>query len=143
MAATIICRIKKNPMNSLSPKDDGRRTSPRKSAGRMPHYLARESNEEKVGKGVKKSGGGVSKRAVAEESELSSSSDSVRSIQPRKKSRGITVEEKGVKGAKKLGVGLKKRMAAMKQSESSSYDDDSDSVTSVQPRKKSRGTTVG
>ena len=134
---------KKNPMNSLSPKDDGRRTSPRKSAGRMPHYLARESNEEKVGKGVKKSGGGVSKRAVAEESELSSSSDSVRSIQPRKKSRGITVEEKGVKGSKKLGVGLNKRMAAMKQSESSSYDDDSDSVTSVQPRKKSRGTTVG
>jgi len=41
---------KKNPMNSLSPKDDGRRTSPRKSAGQMPHYLARESNEEKVGK---------------------------------------------------------------------------------------------
>ena len=96
-------------MNSLSPKDDGRRTSPRKSAGRMPHYLARESNEEKVGKGVKKSGGGVNKRAVAEESELSSSSDSVRSIQPRKKSRGITVKEKGVKGAKKLGVGLNKR----------------------------------
>ena len=131
---------KKNPMNSLSPKDDGRRTSPRKSAGRMPHYLARESNEEKVGKGVKKSGGGVSKRAVAEESELSSSSDSVRSIQPRKKS---SVEENGVKGAKKLGVGLNKQMAAMKQSESSSYYDDSDSVTSVQPRKKSRGTTVG
>ena len=47
-----------------------------------------------------------------------------------------------MKGAKKLGVGLNKWMAAMKQSESSSYDDDSDSVTSVQPRKKSRGTTV-
>ena len=57
-------------MNSLSPKDEGRRTSPRKSAGRMPHYLARESNEEKVGKGVKKSGRGVNKRAVEEESEL-------------------------------------------------------------------------
>ena len=106
---------KKNPMNSLSPKDEGRRTSPRKSAGRMPHYLARESNEEKVGKGVKKSGRGVNKRAVEEESELSSSSDSVRSIQPRKKS---SVKEKGVKGVKKLGVGLNKRMAAMKQSES-------------------------
>ena len=25
----------------------------------MPHYLARESNEQKGGKGVKKSGGGV------------------------------------------------------------------------------------
>jgi hypothetical protein len=114
---------KKNPMNSLSTKDDGRRTSPRKSAGQMPHYLARESNEEKVGKGVKKLGRGVNKRAVEEESELSSSSVSVRSIQPRKKLRRITVEEKGVKGAKKLGVGLNKRMAAMKQSESSSYDD--------------------
>jgi hypothetical protein len=55
-----------------------------------------------------------------------------------------TNERKGGKGAKKLGVGLKKRTGAMKQSESpSSYDDDSDSVTSVQPRKKSRGTTVG
>jgi hypothetical protein len=68
------------PMSSLSPNDDARRTSPRKSAGRMPHYLARESNEEKGGKGVKKSGGGVNKRAVAEESELSSPSDSVGSI---------------------------------------------------------------
>ena len=85
-------------MSSNSPNDDARRTSPRKSAGRMPpHELARE-----------------------------------------------TTERKGGKGAKKLGVGLKKRTAAMKQSESpSSYDDDSDSVTSVQPRKKSRGTTVG
>ena len=135
---------KKQTMKSLHPnEDDARRTSPRKSADRMPHYLARESNEEKVEKGMKKSGGGVSKRAVAEESELSSSSDSVLSIQPRKKSRGITVEEKGVKGSKKLGVGLNKRMAAMKQSESSSYGDDSDSITSVQPKKKSRGTTVG
>ena len=85
-------------MSSNSPNDDARRTSPRKSAGRMPpHYLARETNE--------RTGGG---------------------------------------GAKKLGVGLKKRTAAMKQSESpSSYDDDSDSLPSVQPRKKSRGTTVG
>ena len=85
-------------MSSNSPNDDARRTSPRKSAGRMPpHYLARETNE--------RTGGG---------------------------------------GAKKLGVGLKKRTAAMKQSESpSSYDDDSDSLLSVQPRKKSRGTTVG
>ena len=85
-------------MSSNSPNDDARRTSPRKSAGRMPpHYLARETNK-----------------------------------------------GKGVKGVKKLGFGLKKRTAAMKQSESSSlYDDDSDSVTSVQPRKNSRGTTVG
>ena len=53
-------------------------------------------------------------------------------------------ERKGVKGAKKLGVGLKKRTAAAKQSESSSSNDDAgDSATSVQPRKKSRGTTVG
>jgi hypothetical protein len=93
-----ICNIKKHSMSSKSPNDDARRTSPRKSAGQMPpHYLARETNQ-----------------------------------------------RKGEKGVKKLGVGLKKRTAAMKQSElSSSYDDDSDSVTSVQPRKKSRGTTVG
>ncbi len=77
-------------MSSLSPNNDARRTSPRKSAGRMPHYLDRESNKEKGGKGVKKLGGGVNKQAVVEESELSSSSDSV-SIQPRKKSRGTTV----------------------------------------------------
>ena len=84
-------------MNSLSPNNDARRTSPRKSAGRRPHYLAREANEEKGGKGVKKSGSGVNKWAVAEESELSSSSDSVGSIQPRKKSRRTTAEEKGGK----------------------------------------------
>jgi len=49
-----------------------------------------------------------------------------------------------VKGAKKSGGGLNK-WAAVKESESSSSsgDDDSDSVASVQPRKKSRGTTVG
>jgi hypothetical protein len=88
-----ICSIKKHSMSSNSPSDDARRTSSRKPAGQMPpHYLARETNERK---------GGV--------------------------------------GAKKLGVGLKKRTAAMKQSESPPlYDDDSDSVTSVQPRKKSR-----
>ena len=93
-----ICSIKKHSMSSNSPNDDARRTSPRKSAGQMqPQYLARE-----------------------------------------------TKEKKGCVGAKKLGVGLKKRPAAMKQSESpSSYDDDSDSLPSVQPRKKSRGTTVG
>ena len=139
MTVTIICPIKKNPMKSGSPNDDARSSSPRKSAGRMPHYLARESNEEKVGKGVKKSGGGVSKRAVAEESELSSSSDSVRSIQPRKKSRGTTVKEKGGKGVKKSGGGVNKRAVA-EESELSSL---SDSVGSIQPRKKLRGTKVG
>ena len=48
-------------MSSLSPNDAAKRTSPR---GQMPHYLARESNESKEGKGVKKSGGGVQKRAA-------------------------------------------------------------------------------
>jgi len=139
MAVTIICRIKNNPMNSLSPNDDGRRTSPRKSACRMPHYLSRESNKEKVGKGVKKPGRGVNEWAVAEESEMSLSSDSVRSIQPRKKSRGTTVKEKGGKGVKKLGGGVNK-CAVAEESELSSS---SGSVSSIQPRKKSRGTTVG
>ena len=81
-------------MSSLSPNNDARRTSPRKSDGRMPHYLARESNELKGGEGVKTSGGGVNKRAAAEEIEsLSSSNDdsdsySIANVQPRKKSRG-------------------------------------------------------
>jgi len=60
----------------------------------MPHYLARESNEQKGVIGAKKSGGGVNKRAAAKESKSSSSdddSDSVASVQPRKKLRGTTV----------------------------------------------------
>ena len=48
-------------MSSLSPNKDARRMSPRKSAVRMPHYFARETNEQKGGEGVKKSGGGVKK----------------------------------------------------------------------------------
>ena len=81
-----------------------------------------------------------------------SPNDDARRTSPRKSARQMqpqylvreTKEQKGGVGAKKLGVGLKKRTAAMKQSESpSSYDDDSDSLPSVQPRKKSRGTTVG
>ncbi len=82
-------------MSSLSPNDDARRTSPRKSARRMPHYLARESSKQKGVKGAKKSGVGLNKRTAAEESESSSSSnddsDSIASVQPRKKSRGTAV----------------------------------------------------
>jgi hypothetical protein len=89
-----IRRMKKHSMSSLSPNNDARRTSPRKSAGRIPHYLAEESNDQKGVKGAKKSGGGLNKWAAAKESELSSvsddDSDSVASVQPRKKSRGTT-----------------------------------------------------
>ena len=89
-----IRRIKKHYMSSLSPNDDARRTSSRKSAVRMPHYMARESNEKKGVKGTKKSGVGLNKRAAAEEGQSSSSSnddsDSIASVQPRKKSRGTT-----------------------------------------------------
>jgi hypothetical protein len=50
-------------MSSKSPNDDARRTSPRKSAGRMPpHYLARKTNERKGVKGAKKLGVGLKKR---------------------------------------------------------------------------------
>ena len=52
-------------------------------------------------------------------------------------------EKKGVKGTKKSGVGLNKRAAAEEGESSSSSNDDSDSIASVQPRKKSRGTTDG
>jgi hypothetical protein len=48
-----------------------------------------------------------------------------------------------VKGAKKSGVGLNKRAAAEESESSSSSNDDSNSIASVQPRKKSRGTAVG
>ena len=61
----------------------------------MPHYLARDSNEQKGVKGAKKLGGSVHKWAAAKESEPSSLSDddsnSVVSVQPRKKSKGTTV----------------------------------------------------
>ena len=84
-------------MSSITPNDDARKTSPRKSAGRMPHYLARESNEEKGGKVVNKSGGGVKKRA-AKESESSSSSsdddsDSVASVHQGRSRGGLQVVE--------------------------------------------------
>ena len=89
-----IRRMKKHSMSSLSPNNDARRTSPRKSAGRIPHYLAEESNDQKGVKGAKKSGGGVKKQAAKESESSSLSSDddskSVASAQPRKKSRGTT-----------------------------------------------------
>jgi hypothetical protein len=106
-------------MSSITPNDDARRTSPRKSAGRMPHYLARESNEEKGGKGLNKSGGGVKKRA-AKESESSSSSsdddsDSVASVQPRKKSRGTTGGRMSI-GTRSVGVSRGAKVATGKKS---------------------------
>jgi hypothetical protein len=52
-------------------------------------------------------------------------------------------EQKGVKGAKKSGGGVNNRAAAKESELSSLSDDDSNSVASVQPRKKSRGSTVG
>jgi hypothetical protein len=58
MSVTTQC-IKEKHMSSLSPNEDARRTSPRKLAGQMPHYLARESNKQKGGKGGNKSGDGV------------------------------------------------------------------------------------
>ena len=64
MSVTTQCIKRKKYMSSLSPNEDARRTSLRKSAGQMPHYLARESNKQKGGKGGKKSGGGVMKRAA-------------------------------------------------------------------------------
>ena len=51
MSVTIQHIKKKKSMSSLSPNKDARRTSPRKSAGRMPHYLARETNKQKGGRG--------------------------------------------------------------------------------------------
>ena len=62
MSVTIHCIQRIDIMSSLSLNEDARRMSPRKSAGQMPHYLAREYNRQKRGKEGKKSGGGVKKR---------------------------------------------------------------------------------
>jgi hypothetical protein len=61
MSVTIQCIKRTDIMSSLSPNEDTRRMSPRKSAGQMPHYLAREYNGQKRGKEGMKSGGGVKK----------------------------------------------------------------------------------
>jgi hypothetical protein len=92
-------------MSSLSPTKDARKTSPRKSAGQMPHYLARESIKQKGGVGEKKSGGGMKKRA-AKESDSSSDDDSdsdTSSAKPRKKTRVATGGRKSG-GTKSIGV---------------------------------------
>jgi hypothetical protein len=80
---------------------DDRRVSPRKSAGQMPHYSARESMEQKGGGGEKESRGGVKKRA-AKESDSSSDDDShsiMSGAKPRKKTRVATGGQKS--GGKK------------------------------------------
>ena len=66
--------------------EDGPRKRPRKTAGNKPHYLAREYNKHKGGKGGKKLGGFVKKRA--KECNSSSEDDSDRSVRPTVKSRG-------------------------------------------------------
>jgi hypothetical protein len=50
-------------MSSLSPSKDARRKSPRKTAGEMSQYLAREYKENKRGQGGKKPGGDGKKQA--------------------------------------------------------------------------------
>ena len=113
-----IRRIKKHSMSSLSPNNNARRTSPRISAGQMPHYLARESNEQKGVKQAKKLGVGLNKWAAAEESEsLSSSdddSDSIASVQPRKKLRGTTVGRMSG-GTRSVGVSRGAKVAKGKK----------------------------
>jgi hypothetical protein len=90
-------------MSSLRPSKDARRKSPRKTAGEMPQYLAREYEENKRGQGGKKSGGDGKMQAretggkvgskekplVFLSSSSSSNYDSYTSvIVPMKKSRG-------------------------------------------------------
>jgi hypothetical protein len=50
-------------MSSLSPSKDERRKNPRKTAGEMLQYLAREYKENKRGQGGKKLGGDGKKQA--------------------------------------------------------------------------------
>jgi len=109
MPVTIHCIKRTDNMSSLSPNEDGRRRSPRKSASQMPHYLAREYNEHKEGKGGKKWGGGVKK--WAKESEALSDDDSNTSIKPTKKSRGLQV-------VKKVGGQVNRSIEGVKRGES-------------------------
>jgi len=88
MSVTTQCIKRKNCMSSLSPNEDARRTSPRKSVGKMLHCLARESNKQKGGK----------------ESDSSSDDDSDTSVKPRrKKSRGAAGGRKS-EGTKSIEV---------------------------------------
>jgi hypothetical protein len=147
-------------MSSNSPNDDARRTSPRKSAGQMqPQYLARETNEQKGGKGAKKLGVGLKKRTAAmKQSESPSSydddSDSLPSVQPRKKSRGTTVgrmsggtRSHGVSRGAKVAKGKKsstgasaakgKKTPEYRSDDFSSSGDDSDSTQNSRTGKHS------
>ena len=108
MSVTTQCIKRKNNMSSLSPNENARRTSPRKSAGKMPHYLARESNKQKGGKGGKKSGGGVKKQG--KESDSSSNDDSNTSVKSRKKSGGAAGGQKSG-GTKSIGVSRGSKVA--------------------------------
>ena len=49
-SVTIQCIRRTDNMNLLSLNEDARRKSPRKSVGQMPHYMAREYNEQKGGR---------------------------------------------------------------------------------------------
>ena len=104
-------------MSTLSPNDNARRKSPRKSAGQMPHYLARETIKQKGGGGEKKSGGGVKKRVEKEsDSSLDDDSDSDASgAKPRKKTRVATGGQKS-DVTKSIGVSLKSKAKNVRKS---------------------------
>ncbi len=63
MTVKIQCIKRTDNMSSLSPNEDARMKSPRKSVGQMLHYLARDYIKHKRGKGGKKLGGGGTKPA--------------------------------------------------------------------------------
>jgi hypothetical protein len=103
MSVTIQCIKRTDNMSSLSPSKDSRRKSPRKTAGEMPQYLAREYKEHKRSQGGKKLGCdgkkwaretgvkvGLTEKPLIFLSSLSSSDDdSYTSVKvPMKKSRG-------------------------------------------------------
>ncbi len=135
--------------SSLSPSKDKRRKSPRKTAGEMPQYLAREYEENKRGQGGKKSGGDGKKRAretggkvgskekplVFSSSSFSSDDDSYTSvIVPMKKSRGEKSRPTS-RGGESIGVlrvvkGAKVNKVKTGAKEKNTLDDDSDDFSS-------------
>jgi hypothetical protein len=87
----------------IEPKRGCKEDESEDSAGKMLHYLARarESNEQKGGKGGKKSGDGVKKQG--KESGSLSDNESDMSVKPRKKSRGAAGGQ-NIGGTKSIGV---------------------------------------
>ena len=132
-------------MSLLSPNDDGKRSSPRQTAGKKLAYYGREENKHRGRGQGKKLEIGVNKRSKKSNFGYSSGEDSNSDGKLRKKPRGTTgVGKTGVRGksiqGKKSGVGVNNCTKESSDSDSSS---DEDSKSDGNSKEKPRGTTGG